>query len=159
MTADNNQVIVIKLNPENEEVWCYAGRVLEKDEHNILIEARFNRDDLFFHGLTYKRNDRFVERYFDNRWYNIYAVHDRDDDHLKGWYCNITRPAKITPGRIAYVDLALDLLVFPDGRTLILDEDEFVDLKIDKETRDNARRALAELEQLAATGKLKDAAD
>ena len=27
--------------------------------------------------------------------------------------------------QIRYVDLALDLLVFPDGRQLVLDEDEF----------------------------------
>ncbi len=156
MTAEDNLVVVIKLDAENEEVWRYPGRVLEKDSHSILIEARFNRDDLEFHGLTYKRNDRFVERYFDNRWYNIYAVHDRDDDRLKGWYCNITRPAEIAPGKIAYVDLALDLLAFPDGRYLILDEDEFAVLEIDEATRVNARNALAELERLASSGKLKD---
>lgn len=158
MTDDSRQIIVIKLNAKHEEVWRYSGQILEQDDHSILIEARFNRDDLALHGLTLKRNDRFVERYYSNRWYNIYAVHDRDDDHLKNWYCNITRPAKIEPGRIAYVDLALDLLVFPDGRYLILDEDEFAELPIDEQTRVNARKALEELERLVAAGKLSEAA-
>ena len=158
MTADKNQVVVIKLDPNNEEVWRYEGRILEKGIQSILIEARFNRADLSFHGITLKRNDRFVERYYSDRWYNIYAVHDRDDDHLKGWYCNITRPAEIEPGRIAYVDLALDLLAFPDGRFLVLDEDEFAELQIDDQTRNQALTALEALMGLAAAGKLGDAA-
>ncbi len=159
MTVDINQVVVIKLNINHEEVWRYSGHILEQDEHSILIEARFNRDDLTIHGLTYKRNDRFVERYYDNRWYNIYAVHDRDDDRLKGWYCNITRPAEIEPGRIAYVDLALDVLAFPDGRYLVLDEDEFAELLIDDQTRAKAREGLKELEVLVQSGGLMKAAN
>ncbi len=159
MTVDINQVVVIKLNINHEEVWRYSGHILEQDEHSILIEARFNRDDLTIHGLTYKRNDRFVERYYDNRWYNIYAVHDRDDDRLKGWYCNITRPAEIEPGKITYVDLALDVLAFPDGHYLVLDEDEFAELLIDDQTRAKAREGLKELEVLVQSGGLMKAAN
>jgi hypothetical protein len=101
-----------------------------------------------------------VERYYTDRWYNIFAVHDRDDDTLKAWYCNVTRPAEITPdretpiSRIAYVDLALDLLVFPDGRYLVLDEDEFANLPIDDLTRQKALDALDELKALAKSGDL-----
>ncbi len=37
---------------------------------------------------------------------------------------------------LSYVDLALDLLVFPDGRQFVLDEDEF--LKLDLSPADRA---------------------
>lgn len=145
---------VIKLNTKHEETWRYDGRVLERDERSVLIEARFNRSDFPFHGILLRENDRFVERYYADRWYNIFAIHDKDDDRLKGWYCNVTRPAEFTRGRIAYVDLALDLLVYPDGSCLVLDEDEFEDLQLDQATREKARQALDQLVELVKTGGL-----
>jgi protein associated with RNAse G/E len=145
VTITTNEVIVIKLDSQGEEVWRYTGKVLAKSDHSVLIEARFNHSDVDVHGIVLRKNDRFLERYYDDRWYNIYEARDRDDDHLKGWYCNVTRPARFEENTIAYVDLALDLLAFPDGRFLILDEDEFEALGLDTDTR---RHALAGLDGL-----------
>ncbi len=141
-------VVVIKLDIERRETWRYDGVVLRRWPDAVLLEARFNRDDRLFHGMPFGRNDRFLEMYYSDRWYNIYELHDRDDDHLKGWYCNVTRPAEFSDGQVAYVDLALDLLVFPDGRQLVLDEDEFAELALDASTRARARAALDELRQI-----------
>jgi uncharacterized protein len=139
-------ISIIKLNAERGEVWRYSGKELQRSEDVILIEAFFNREDMPFHGITFGRNDRFIEAYFTRRWYNIYEIYDRDDRHFKGWYCNVCMPAEIDGNEIRYVDLALDLLVFPDGRQLILDEDEFSALKIDVETQKHAQSALLELQ-------------
>jgi predicted RNA-binding protein associated with RNAse of E/G family len=58
-------------------------------------------------------------------------------------------PAEISVGQaplqISYVDLALDLLVFPDGRQLVLDEDEFAALDLNASTITSAHAALEEL--------------
>jgi uncharacterized protein len=142
------EITIIKQNVQGEETWRYTGGVLEQDEHSILIEAYFNRPDTPFHGIMLGEGDRFVEIYFSDRWYNIFQVHDRNNETLKGWYCNITRPAVITPDRIEYIDLALDLLVFPDGRQLVLDQDEFDILPLDDATRQKALDALPELQKL-----------
>lgn len=142
------ELIIIKQNLQGEETWRYTGRVLKQDNHSTLIEAHFNRPDMLFHGMTFGEGDRFVEIYFSNRWYNIFQIHDRDGDTLKGWYCNITRPAVITIDRIDYIDLALDLLVFPDGRQLVLDEDEFDEMPLDDVTRQKARDALQEVQDI-----------
>ncbi len=139
-------ILVLKLNVEGKETWRYPGRVIERGEGWLKLEAFFNRDDMPFHGVTFGRGDRFIETYYADRWYNIYEIHDRATDVLKCWYCNITSPARIEPGRVAYTDLALDLLVYPDKRQLVLDEDEFQALKIDAATRSQARAALAELQ-------------
>lgn len=141
-------ILVIKLNPERVETWRYNGQVLRRWADAVLLEARFNREDTPFHDILLKKGDRFVEMYYTDRWYNIFEIHDRDDDSLKGWYCNITCPAEFTAGQVSYVDLALDLLVYPDGRDLVLDEDEFAELKIDDATREQARAALEELRAL-----------
>lgn len=139
-------VVVIKRNSAGRETWRYQGRVIKRSQNSILLEAYFNRPDLPFHGLVFKEGDRFVEIYFNNRWYNIYEIHDRRDDQLKGWYCNITYPAEISDSVISYIDLALDLLVYPDGHQLVLDEDEFDELDLALEVRQRAQLALAELQ-------------
>ena len=147
-------ITILKLNPARQETFRYTGQVLRQTAEAVLLEAFFNRPDLPFHGLVMGQGDRFVEIYFSQRWYNIFEMHDRQDDHLKGWYCNITLPAEISSLQVSYVDLALDLLVFPDGRQLVLDEDEFAALELDHATRSQALAALRELQGLAAGGKI-----
>jgi len=147
-----SEVVVIKLDTQRQERWRYSGQVMQYAPDAVLLEAYFDREDFDFHGLPFKRGDRFVEVYFSERWYNIFEIYDRDDGSLKGWYCNVTRPAEIEAGVIRYVDLALDLLVFADGRQLVLDEDEFGALEIDEHERVQARRALAELQNILQPG-------
>lgn len=157
MNAIPKQVIVIKLNTEREETWRYEGRILSQRPQTMLIEARFNRSTLLFHGITLQENDRFLERYYSNRWYNLFEIHDREDDALKGWYCNVTTPAEFSNGKIAYIDLALDVLVYPDGKYLILDEDEFRALALPLQQQTKAWEALDTLLKLAESGRLAEA--
>jgi protein associated with RNAse G/E len=154
MNPNPNLVNVIKLNPEREETWRYEGRILSQSPQTMLIEARFNREAVPFHGIILQKNDRFLERYYSNRWYNLFEIHDRENDDLKGWYCNVTMPAEFSDGKIAYIDLALDLLVYPDGQYLILDEDEFNELGLPHEQQTKAREALDALVALAKSGQL-----
>ena len=144
----SNSVEVIKLNLAREETWRYTGQVLRRDPNAVLLEAYFNRDDTPFHGILLGRGDRFVEVFYADRWYNIFEMHDRADGSLKGWYCNVCLPAELSAGRVAYVDLALDLLVYPDGRQLVLDEDEFAALPLEPSARAQAQAALAALQDL-----------
>lgn len=140
-----DDLTIIKLNAERQERWRYTGRTLRKLANGVLLEAHFNHTDILFHGMVMRENDRFVELYLTDRWYNIYEVHAKEDDSLRGWYCNVARPAEVQDGQITFVDLALDLLVFPDGRQLTLDEDEFSELNLPEE---DCKQALAALEEL-----------
>ena len=151
---NENQVVVIKLNPEHEETWRYMGRIIVQEAQTMLIEARFNRSTVLFHGITLQENDRFLERYYADRWYNLFEIHDRENDALKGWYCNVTAPAEFSDGKIAYIDLALDVLVYPNGKYIILDEDEYDALTLTREQQRQTRRALKSLVNLAETGRL-----
>lgn len=142
------KITVVKLDPHRKELWRYEGEVIKATRHGVLLEAYFNRpDDLPFHGINIRTGDRFIEMYFCDRWYNIYEIFDKDTDSLKAWYCNVTRPVEIKGSILYYVDLALDLLVYPDGRMLELDEDEFMRLELDPSDQVHARKALAELKK------------
>ncbi len=152
--TDPNIVVVIKLNTKQEENWRYQGQIIARGKTSLLIEAFFNRSDLLFHDIFLRENDRFLERYYEDQWFNIFEIHDREDDRLKGWYCNVTTPAKFKPGKLSYIDLALDLLVYPDSRYLILDQAEFDALNLTEEVRQKALQGLDRLKALAEAGLL-----
>jgi protein associated with RNAse G/E len=102
-------------------------------------------------GILIRTGDRFMETYFTDRWYNIFEIHDREDDRLKGWYCNIGRPAVWEEdATLSYIDLALDLWVAPDGSQTVVDEEEFLALDLDDDTRAQALAGLAELRNMFA---------
>lgn len=139
---------ILKKNLADEVTWQYEGVELNRDENSITIEALFNRDDLPFQGIVLKRNDRFIETFYTDKWYNIFAIYDRDDGKLKGWYCNIGKPAVIQDGALSYVDLALDLWVSADGKQTVLDEDELDELNLDDELKKKVYDGLRELQTL-----------
>ena len=143
-----SQITIIKRNSLGEEVIRYSGRLIQKDEHQVILEAFFTYPEVWVNKLVLREGDRFIETYYDDRWYNIFEIHDREDDHLKGWYCNIGYPAVIQEDAIAYLDLALDLLVLPDGQQHILDNDEFAQLALPDASRQAAWEAMAELQAL-----------
>lgn len=138
---------ILKKNLAGEVIWQYDSEVLHRDETSITVEAFFNRDDMPFQEIVLKRNDRFVETFFTDKWYNIFEIYDRDDCKLKGWYCNITKPAVIQDGSVSYMDLALDLWVSANGQRIVLDEDEFEELGLDEAAKQKAFAGLQELEQ------------
>jgi uncharacterized protein len=141
------KIKIQKKNPRGEVTYEYEGELLGRDEHSITLEALFDRADMPFMDTVFKTGDRFVEYYFDDRWYNIFEIHDRADDSIKGWYCNVGKPVVYEDGIVSYVDLALDLWVSSDGRQTVLDEDEFDELNLNDELRSAALQGLNDLKQ------------
>jgi hypothetical protein len=141
------KIKVQKKNVDGKVMVEYEGEALSRDEHSVKLEALFTREDMPFMDVVFKKGDRFVEYYYFDRWYNIFAIYDRDDDKLKGWYCNVGMPAVMDDGILSYVDLALDLWVSVDGRQTVLDEDEFEALNLTEELTAGALQGLAELQR------------
>jgi uncharacterized protein len=139
---------VQKQNPAGEVTYEYEGELLNRDETSITLEAFFDREDLPFMSIVLRKGDRFIEHYYTDRWYNIFAVHDRDDRKIKGWYCNVGKPAVIEDGIVSYVDLALDLWVSADGKQTVLDEDEFENLGLGEKLKAGALQGLEDLKML-----------
>ena len=140
-------VTVIKRNLQRQETWRYTGTVIQQNARQVQLEAFFNRPDTPFYEIWLNQGDRFVETFYSDRWYNIFAIYDCHDGRLKGWYCNLSYPAELLDGVVSYVDLALDLLVYPDGRQVVLDQDEFDALNLPADIQQLVCSALAELQQ------------
>lgn len=139
------EITVIKNDYEGNEVWRYTGRLIEQTPEKLVLEAEFNRDDVDMGYIKFERGDRFVETYYTDRWYNIFEIHAREGDRLKGWYCNFTRPTVVQNHTVEADDLALDLFVTPDGEIRELDWEEFEALDITIPAREAVLDALKAL--------------
>lgn len=143
-------ITVFKRSYTGETVLEYSGDVVERDKTWVCVRAVFKHDDKVRDYVAFRRGDEFIEWFYADRWYNVFEMYDVDDGHLKGWYCNITRPALITDNWIKADDLALDVFVSPDGSILVLDEDEFAEISISADERRLALMAVEEIRRLVA---------
>lgn len=144
MTSNNIQVV--KQDHLGIEVFSYSGRILSLNDQAVRLEAVFSFEAVPVGEIVLRRGDRFVETFYFDRWYNIFEIHAAEGDQLKAYYCNIGHPSVLSNGIVSYRDLAIDLLVTPNGRQTVLDMDEFEALLLDPETRRNALSALAQLQ-------------
>lgn len=148
-------ITVYKLDAHGREVWQYPAQVVRETESSITVEATFRRDDYDLGYTVFKKGDRFVETFYNDRWYNVFAVYDRDDGALKGWYCNVCRPAVWGPkSGIRCEDLALDVWIGADGTRLLLDEHELDALGLANGEYTAVRAAVQALLALAEQGAL-----
>ncbi len=148
-------ITVHLLKPSKRKTVVYQGVLLVEEPGHMLVHARWERKPMDLGYVVFAPGDHFYEHYYTERWYNIFEVRSAEGD-LKGWYCNITRPALLEGDVLTSEDLELDLFVAPDRRYLLrLDQEEFEALALDvsaPEAYAAALRALHELEEMARTG-------
>ncbi|MFF3289942.1 DUF402 domain-containing protein [Streptomyces sp. NPDC003023] len=140
----------------------YPAQLLTDDGTRLTVRAPWaapgTRD---FGFVRFEAGDVFTEHYWRDRWYSVKEVRTGDGT-LKGWYCDITRPAVLADdgAELSVEDLDLDLWVSADGKEILrLDEDEFDASGLtdrDPQAATQAVRALDELERLARAGRFTD---
>ncbi|MER7406758.1 DUF402 domain-containing protein [Streptomyces sp. NPDC000070] len=136
----------------------YTGELVTDDGTRVAVRAPWAGSGVRDFGFVrFEPGDVFTEYYWRDRWYAVKEVRSATGA-LKGWYCDITRPASRSGQELVVEDLDLDLWVSADGTDVRrLDEDEFADsglTETDPEAATAARSALDELESLARGGGL-----
>jgi hypothetical protein len=134
----------------------YPAELLADDGTRITVRAPWAGDGVRDFGFVrFEPGDVFTEYYWRDRWYAVKEVRDAEGV-LKGWYCDITRPASLTGGELVVEDLDLDLWRSADGTAVLkLDEDEFEASGLsvtDPRAAKAAQHALDTLERLAHEG-------
>ncbi|MGX1269031.1 DUF402 domain-containing protein [Streptomyces phaeoluteigriseus] len=131
----------------------YPAELLADDGTRIAVRAPWAGEGVRDFGFVrFEPGDVFTEYYWRDRWYSVKEVRG-PSGALKGWYCDITRPATLTGTELVVEDLDLDLWRSADGGDVRrLDEDEFAESGLaerDPEAAAAAVSALDELEVLA----------
>ncbi|MER5358255.1 DUF402 domain-containing protein [Streptomyces sp. NPDC002785] len=131
----------------------YPADVVRDDGTRVTVRAPWAAPGVRDFGFVrFEPGDVFTEHYWRDRWFAVKEVRTGAGE-LKGWYCDITRPAVLRDAELLVEDLDLDLWVSADGASVLrLDEDEFEESGLaerDPAAAEAARRALDELEHLA----------
>ena len=141
---------VYKRDEHGTVTFQYTGDVVTQGEGWICIRAAFGSASRDLGYIQLKQGDWFTEWFYADRWYNVFRIEDVETGLLKGWYCNITRPAEIHDDYAAADDLELDVFVHPDGKIRMLDEKEYARLKLPQEEHQAVDAAVAEIRRLVA---------
>jgi len=140
---------VRKLDHQGREVFAYPGRVVARTATSLVLATRWERPPMDLGYVVLQPGDRWREGFYTDRWYNVLEIRTARGQ-LKGWYCNICRPARIGAGAVSAEDLALDLWVDPGGGVSLLDEEEFAALPLTGHERAQARAAVTTLREMVA---------
>ncbi len=145
-------VTIVKLRPNGDEAIRYPGKAISAPPGWVAARAPWKQGRIDLGYLIFEPNDIFLEYFALERPFNIFAIFREDGSH-KGWYCNVTQPTWVEGETIYWHDLYVDVVAYPDGRSLVLDEDELLSsgLKMtEPETHQMILRARDDLLQMIA---------
>jgi hypothetical protein len=127
----------------------YAATLLHDDGTRLAVRAPWAGAGVRDFGFVrFEAGDVFSEYYWRDRWYAVKEVRSAAGV-LKGWYCDITRPAVLTGTELVVEDLDLDLWRSADGTDVRrLDEDEFAESGLADRDPGAAAAAVAALDEL-----------
>ncbi|GAA3552385.1 MULTISPECIES: DUF402 domain-containing protein [Streptomyces] len=127
----------------------YAAELVADDGTRIAVRAPWSGDGVRDFGFVrFEPGDVFTEYYWRDRWYAVKEVRDAAGA-LKGWYCDVTRPATLSGTELVVEDLDLDLWRSADGTDVLrLDEDEFAESGLERSDPEAAAAAVAALDEL-----------
>lgn len=128
-------------------------RLAEQTDSLLVLMGEFDadvsHDDL---GLI-ERGTVTREYFWLERWYNIFCFYE-PDGVFRNYYCNICMPPTFENGVLDYVDLDLDVVVWPDGRVDVLDEADYqrnsVKYDYPESVREHISSAIEELLSMAS---------
>ena len=98
--------------------------VVSRTQHAIVLKGVF--DETVNHGDlgTIEQGTVSIEYFSELLWFNVFRF-ETPRGELRNYYANICIPAKVGDCNVDYVDLDIDVVVWPDGRVAVLDRDEF----------------------------------
>lgn len=142
------------IKPLKGRVIRFEAELLRRDAASVVVRAPWEPLTVDVGLFRFEPGDIVVETYYADRWYNVFELRG-PAGQLKGWYCNITRPAVIADDYVESEDLELDLIVAPDRtQTRLDDEDEFAARNLQRDEPQAHAAALAAVEELRALAAL-----
>ncbi|MBD0370816.1 MAG: DUF402 domain-containing protein [Pyrinomonadaceae bacterium] len=145
-------VRVLKYDGTLHREW--RAHVSERAESLLVLDAEFEEEVNHSRLGLIRRGTVSVEYYWLDRWYNVFRFLEPDGS-LKIFYCNVNMPPALDGRVLTYVDLDIDMIVFPDLSIEILDLDEFeanaLRYSYPAHVKSGAHKALDELQSLIET--------
>ncbi|MFG3156591.1 DUF402 domain-containing protein [Streptomyces sp. NPDC048219] len=148
-SADSPAQVEVVLVKAGRTKIRYPSELLHDDGTRVVVRAPWAGGGVRDFGFVrFEAGDVFTEYYWRDRWYSVKEVRAATGA-VKGWYCDITRPAVLTGAELVVEDLDLDLWRSADGTDVRrLDEDEFAASGLAERDPEAAAAAVAALDAL-----------
>jgi hypothetical protein len=117
---------VVSKNFDGSKVKTWPAYILEQTQSLLVLEAAFPHTVNHPQIGVIEQGAVSIEYYWFDRWHNVFKFLDSAGS-LRNYYCNINLPPQFANRTLTYVDLDLDVLIYPDFTFKILDEDEFME--------------------------------
>jgi hypothetical protein len=120
---------IVKLAPDGAEVASYPGVVIDAGAESpwIAIQATWVSRQYDLDGLLFVPGDTLHEFFSPVHPFNLFSVF-APDGTLRGWYANVTYPARLdpttAPPTLVWHDLYVDVVALPNGTVVVRDEEE-----------------------------------
>ena len=135
----------------------WTCELIEKNDSLLVFVGEFDRD------VDHPDLGRIIkgtvsdEYYWLDRWYNIFRFH-QPSGRLRNFYCNINMPPRFDGHVLDYVDLDIDIVVWPDLRYEVLDRADYARnaaaFGYPAEVQTKVEESLNELLELIESGRL-----
>jgi hypothetical protein len=155
-----DRIEIVKLAPDGREAARYPATVAIVDAAVcwLAVRAVWTSRRIDLGGLSFVPGDTLVEWFSPTHPFNAFAI-VAPGDQFRGWYANVTLPARLaadrTPPFLIWHDLYVDLIALPDGRFTIRDEDELAGSGLMSAKPELYRLIIAARDELIARYKLR----
>ena len=102
----------------------WKARLIERSNKLLLLEGFFDAEVQHPDLGTIAQGTRSVESFFLDHWYNYFVFYE-PTGKLRNYYINLSMPPRISENVVDYVDLDIDVIIWPNRELKILDIEEF----------------------------------
>lgn len=113
-------IISYKHDGELHRVWKNVCKIYEDDELVIIVNNKV--DVIDGDGRKWKTREPAICYFFKKYWFNVISMIRSQDIY---YYCNLSSPYVLDSEGLKYIDYDLDVKLFPNGETILLDKDEY----------------------------------
>ena len=120
----NEEITVISREYDLSIRRTWKAKLVKDESPLVELVGEFDRDVEHPNLGFVERGTLSHEYYWLDRWYNVFRFLTPTGE-LRNYYCNINLPPNFENGVLDYVDLDIDVLLWPDGRCEELDRKDF----------------------------------
>lgn len=143
------KLTAIKLRDDGSEAARWPTQVVAGPHGWVVVDTAWQGGHLDLGYMVWENGDVFREYYAVDAPYNAFAVF-APEGRFKGWYCNISCPCEIDGDTLSWRDLYVDIILLPDGKVLVEDEDELAESGLEARDPETYRMILAARDRLLA---------
>ncbi len=121
---EGSTIVVRSLNFDRSLRRSWKCELVGRTDEMLTLVGIFDREVIHPDLGVIQLGTRSTEYFWFDRWYNVFRF-DEPNGEFRNFYCNINLPPTLENGVLEYVDLDIDVVLWPDGSHEVLDRNEF----------------------------------